>query len=151
MMSGHIRLFITTMSYTWLIWGMYRLLSWYVIKFYNLVCFSSLLYQVTESSSPVTTSDYHDPAISSVNTSTLDQPLLDTPKNTFPVDMDKHSGTDSKVHEEQKEVKVYKSLLQFGVQCCANSLLNFLIGTWNYPLCRWFEMCYKFSICMQWG
>ena len=110
MMSDHLRLSIMTMYYTWLIWGMYILLSWYVIKFYNLVCFSSLLYQVTESSSPVTTSDYHDPAISSVNTSTLDQPLLDTPKNTFPVDMSKHAGTGRK-EEQQKEIKVDKSLL----------------------------------------
>ena len=110
MMSDHLRLSIMTMYYTWLIWGMYRLLSRYVIKFYNLVCFSSLLYQVTESSSPVTTSDYHDPAISSVNTSTLDQPLLDTPKNTFPVDMSKHAGTGRK-EEQQKEIKVDKSLL----------------------------------------
>ena len=105
MMSGHLRLFIMTMYYTWLIWDMYRLLSRYEIKFY-LVSFSSLLHQVTESSSPVTTSDYHDPAISP----TLDQPLLDTSKNNSPVDMSKHAGTGRKV-EQQKEIKVDKSLL----------------------------------------
>ena len=120
-----------------------------MIKFYNLVFFSSFLCQVTESSRSATTPDNPDPATSTVNTFTLDQPLMDTPKNTFPVGMAKHSGTDSKVQEEQKEVKVYKSLLQFGVQCCANSLLNFLIGSWNYSVCRQFEMCYKFSTCIQ--
>ena len=82
-----------------------------MIKFYNLVFLSSLLYQVTESSSPVTTSDYHDPAMSSVNTSTLDQPLMDTPKNTFPVGMAKHAGIGRKVQEQQKEIKVDKSFL----------------------------------------
>ena len=66
---------------------------------------------MTESSSPVTTSDYHDPAIASVNTSTLDQPLMDTPKNTFPVGMAKHAETGRKVKEQQKEIKVDKSLL----------------------------------------
>ena len=110
MMSGHIRLSIMTMYYTWLIWGMYRPLLRYVIQFYNLAFFSSLLYQVTESG-PVTTSDYHDPAISSVNTSTLDQPLMDTLKNTFPVGMAKHAEMGRKVQEQQKEIKVDKSLL----------------------------------------
>ena len=104
---------------------------------------------MTKSLSPATTSDNPDPATSSVSTFTLDQPLMDTSKNTFPVGMAKHSETDSKVQEEQKEVKVYKSLLQFGVQCCANSLMNFLTGTWNYSVCRQFEMCYKFSTCIQ--
>ena len=113
MMSGHIRLSIMTMYYTWLIWGMYRPLSRYVIQFYNLVFFSSFLYQVTESSGPVATSDYHDPAISSVNTSTLDQPLMDmdTPKNSFPVGMANHARRGRKVQEQPKEIKVDKSLL----------------------------------------
>ena len=151
MMSGHIQLSIMTMYYTWLTWGLYRALSRQVIQFYNLAFFSSLLYQVTESSSPVTTSDYHDAAISSVNTSTLDQPFMDTPMNTFPAGTDKYAKTGRKVQEQQKEIKVDKSLLQFDVQCYMNSLLNFLIGTWNFPVWRRFEMCYKFSICMQWG
>ena len=111
MMSGHIRLSIMTMYYTWLIWGMYRPLPRYMIKLYNLVFLSSLLYQVTESSGPVTTSDYHDPAISSVNTTTLDQPLMDTPKNIFPVGMAKHAEMGRKVQMQQKEIKVDKSLL----------------------------------------
>ena len=66
---------------------------------------------MTESSSPVTTSDYHDPAISSMNTPTLEQPLMDTPKNTFPVGMVKHAGTGRKVQEQKKEIKVDKSFL----------------------------------------
>ena len=104
---------------------------------------------MTESLSPATTSDNLDPATSSVSTVTLDQPLLDTPKNTFSVAMAKHAGTGSKQQEEQKQIEVGKLLLQFGVQCFANSLLNFVIGTWNYPVCRRFEMCYKFSTCIQ--
>ena len=106
---------------------------------------------MTESLSPATTSDNPDPATSSVSTVTLDQPLLDTPKNTFPVAMAKHAGTGSKLQEEQKQIEVGKSLLHFGVQCFANSLLNFVIGTWNYRVCRQFEICYKFSTCIQWG
>ena len=66
---------------------------------------------MTESSSPVTTSDYRDAAISSVNTSTLDQPFMDTPMNTFPVGTAKYAETGRKVQEQQKEIKVDKSLL----------------------------------------
>ena len=66
---------------------------------------------MTESSGPITTSDYHDPAIASVNTSTLDQPLMDTPKNTFSVGMAKRAGTGRKVQAQQKEIKVDKSFL----------------------------------------
>ena len=106
---------------------------------------------MTESLSPATTSDNPDPATSSVSTFTLDQPLLDTPKNTFPVAMAKHAGTGSKLQEEQKQMEVGKLLLQLGVQCFANSLLNFVIGTWNYPVCKRLEMCHKFSTCIQWG
>ena len=65
---------------------------------------------MTESLSPATTSDNLDPATSSVSTVTLDQSLLDTPKNTFPADMSKHAGTGIK-EEQQKEIKVDKSLL----------------------------------------
>ena len=66
---------------------------------------------MTESLSPATTSDNLDPATSSVSTVTLDQSLLDTPKNTFPVGMAKHAGIGRKVQEQQKEIKVDKSFL----------------------------------------
>ena len=77
--------------------------------------FSSLFYQVTESSSAATPSNNPDPDTSTVSISTLDQPLMDTQLSV--------------AKEKQKEIgvspvsKVGKILLQIGLLGYENSFL----------------------------